>query len=203
MTSPTLVHPRPPRQERTRAGWERILATGLELLNEGGWEALTIAEVCRRAGVTAPSIYARVDGRAGLFSAVYEHGMMLVERTEREAFGDLSRSDDDRVEAVVGAFVEIFVTHEAFLRAVIRYSSSNPPLLQRGSEEAQRITRLVARALPFPPVSGLIIGRLLFSECLVRVMYGETFYDSRGESRKHFVAHLTRIAKAIGTDAKS
>ena len=60
---------REPQQARSRASWDRVVAVGRDLLAEGGYDALTISEVCRRANVTAPSIYARVDGRAGLFRA--------------------------------------------------------------------------------------------------------------------------------------
>ncbi|MGN6206648.1 TetR/AcrR family transcriptional regulator, partial [Humibacter sp.] len=77
---------REPLQARSRASWERVISVGRELLETGGFEALTISEVCRRAEVTAPSIYARVDGRAGLFRAVYEDGMREVQATEDALF---------------------------------------------------------------------------------------------------------------------
>jgi AcrR family transcriptional regulator len=197
MTSQPLPLPRPPLQERTREGWARILTTGLELLEEGGWEALTIAEVCRRSRVTAPTIYARVDGRAGLFAAVYEYGISLVQQTERESFENLPARGADRIGAVVRAFVRVFLTHEDFLRAVIRYSSSNAPLLERGSQEAQRIIRAVGGAIPCDEETGLVVGRVLFSECLVRVMYGEGFYTSAVEGPDEFAAMLTGIATAL------
>ncbi|GAA3756809.1 hypothetical protein GCM10022240_07050 [Microbacterium kribbense] len=54
---------------------------GHELLEEGGYEPLTINEICRRARVTAPSIYARVDGRVELFRAVYQRTMQEVVAT--------------------------------------------------------------------------------------------------------------------------
>jgi AcrR family transcriptional regulator len=198
MAPPSNSRTRPPLQERTREGWARILSTGLELLKEGGWEALTIAEVCRRARVTAPSIYARVDGRAGLFEAVYEYGMLMVAETERDAFRLSSgNSDDDTVGRVVSAVVHVFVTHEALLREVIRYSSSNASLLARGSMDARRVTSRVAAALPVANETGRLIGRVLFSECLMRVLYGEGFYLGGPEPVEVFVAKLTRIARAL------
>ncbi|WP_426321835.1 helix-turn-helix domain-containing protein [Microbacterium sp. E-13] len=74
LTSPI----RPPQQARSRAAWERILDVGLRLPQQGGFDAVTIGDVCRQADVSAPSIYARVDGRAGLLLAVGERGMALV-----------------------------------------------------------------------------------------------------------------------------
>lgn len=192
----SLSLPRPPRQERTREGWARILSVGLELLESGGWDALTIAEVCRRARVSAPSIYARVDGRAGLFDAVYEHGMLRVQATEREQFG-LLPAEAAEVGDVVGAFVRVFLTHEAFLRAVIRHSASSPELLARGSQEAQRITATMAGALPVEHELGTRIARVIFSECVIRVMYGAGFYTEHDESPSEFVDTLTSIATGL------
>ena len=73
---------REPKQARSREAWERVLEVGRQLIEEGGVPALTITEVCRRSGINAPSLYARVDGRAGLFAAVYERGMAEVRATE-------------------------------------------------------------------------------------------------------------------------
>ncbi|MBN9629670.1 MAG: helix-turn-helix transcriptional regulator, partial [Actinobacteria bacterium] len=77
---------REPLQARSRESWERVLRTAAELFEAGGWEALSISEVCRRTGVSAPSIYARVDGRAGLFAAVYDLGLRRMRETEDELF---------------------------------------------------------------------------------------------------------------------
>ncbi len=48
-----------PRQARTRAAWQRILEAGLQIVEQDGYDALTIASLCDRAGVTPPTIYAR------------------------------------------------------------------------------------------------------------------------------------------------
>jgi AcrR family transcriptional regulator len=45
---------RAPRQARSRATWARVLDAGLELLEEGGYEAITIDALCLRASATPP-----------------------------------------------------------------------------------------------------------------------------------------------------
>src|SRR4051794_7304650 len=42
---------RAPPQRRSREAWIRVLDTGVALLEEGGYEAITIAAVCKRAQV--------------------------------------------------------------------------------------------------------------------------------------------------------
>ncbi|WP_448003116.1 TetR/AcrR family transcriptional regulator [Agromyces bauzanensis] len=185
---------RPPLQERSRAGWERILDTGLALLEEGGYEALTITEVCRRADVSAPSIYARVDGRLGLFFAVYERGIARVVATEDRAFDRAAGSVERTVEAVV----EVFETHAPFLRAVIQHSSFDPRLLERGAAESRRVLDRIVAALPHDREDMVVpVGRMLYTECAFRAMYGERFLSSSPESRQAFTARLTFVARRM------
>ena len=40
---------RPPKQERSRAAWNRVLDAGVAILEDGGYDAFTIAAVCERA----------------------------------------------------------------------------------------------------------------------------------------------------------
>jgi AcrR family transcriptional regulator len=185
---------RPPLQERSRAGWERILDTGLTLLEQGGYEALSISEVCRRAKVSAPSIYARVDGRLGLFFAVYERGIARVVATEDRAFGRAAGSVERTVEAVV----EVFETHAAFLRAVIRHSSSDPRLLERGAAESRRVLDRIVASLPHEREDMVVpVGRMLYTECAFRAMYGNRFLSSTPETRDAFTARLTFVAERM------
>jgi AcrR family transcriptional regulator len=54
---------RPPLQRRSQESLERVLAAGLEVLIDVGFEGFTLQEVSRRAGVSIGSIYARVPSR--------------------------------------------------------------------------------------------------------------------------------------------
>lgn len=54
---------------RTR---KALLAATREILEEGGFEALTMSEVARRAGVTRRSVYLHFESRSQLVQALYE-----------------------------------------------------------------------------------------------------------------------------------
>lgn len=185
---------RPARQLRSREGWERALAIASELFREGGYEALSISEVCRRAAISAPSLYARVDGLEGLFAAVFEQGMREVSATEDEL---LAVTEGPPVEAMVAAMVGIFTRHEAFLRAVIRRSTADPALLAEGARRSRNITERVASALPGPSDARHLAARTLYTECAFRVIYGETFWDPEGESTEVFSAKLVSLTTHI------
>lgn len=51
---------------------EQLLDTALDIVREEGTDALTLARVAERAGVTKPVAYQHFDTRAGLLLALYE-----------------------------------------------------------------------------------------------------------------------------------
>src|SRR4051812_31598135 len=59
---PSLDLP-PAQQARSRLTQQRILEAGTALLEEGGTEALTVAAVAARAGVSVGSVYRRFGGK--------------------------------------------------------------------------------------------------------------------------------------------
>ncbi|MNB99470.1 transcriptional regulator BetI [compost metagenome] len=61
---------RTPKQDRSRASLERLMAASREILSEGTFEQLTIVGISKRSGVSVGSIYARFEGKDDLFLAV-------------------------------------------------------------------------------------------------------------------------------------
>src|SRR3954468_7418885 len=78
---------RPPKQQRSRQAWNRVLDAGVAILEDGGYDEFTIAAVCRRAAVAPTAIYARTTSKDALFLAVYEHGIAGMV-AEQEVFAD-------------------------------------------------------------------------------------------------------------------
>lgn len=191
---------REPLQARSRESWERVLRTAAELFEAGGWEALSISEVCRRTGVSAPSIYARVDGRAGLFAAVYELGLKRMRETEDELFESGATLDGvaDAAGRAVVVITRLFDAHAAFLRAVISRSVDDPELLSAGAAESRRFVARVGGALAVP--NGHEVARVLYSECVLRTMYGAHFLvdDEDFAAYQHRLHRLATSLSAAG-----
>jgi len=198
MTSDARSPVRPPQQERSRAKWERALDVATTLVEEGGWEALSVAEVCRTAGISAPSLYARVDGLNGLFAAVYERQMALIGITEEHEFAQATTGPAaTRVHTTVAAAAAVFDTHHAFLRAVIRRATADPALLERGAEESQRIISRIAQALPGQSHAREVAARSIYVECTFRAMYGDHFFTATPETIEGFIDRVTLVATGI------
>src|SRR3954452_14711405 len=81
---------RPPKQRRSREAWQRVLDAGVAILEDGGYDAFTIAAVCERARVAPPALYARTASKDALFLAVYEHGIARL-RADQGVFADSVR----------------------------------------------------------------------------------------------------------------
>src|SRR5690606_24768327 len=109
---------RPPRQRRSRESWARVLDAGVTLLEEGGYDAFTIAAVCERARVPPRALYERVDTKDGLFMAVYEHKLSEIRADQEEMFAAAATPgapDREVVERAVRALVALFDRHGDFL----------------------------------------------------------------------------------------
>jgi len=194
---------RAPKQARTRESWQRILDIGLELLEEGGTEALSISEVCRRGAVSPPSLYARVDGRAGLFTAVWEHGMTRVHATEAILLAR-ERSDgsaDEQARAAARILAGVFTAHARFLRPVIAAASTDATLRSGGSAESRSFLTALVTSMPRCAERAYDIARTLYAECVLHTLYGADFLAEAGESDAEFEERLERIASWMATAA--
>jgi|SRR5699024_465053 len=184
---------RPPRQSRSRESWARVIDVATAQFEEGGYEALSISEVCRQAKVSAPSIYARVDGIDGLFRAVYERLIADIQATEHREL-DLAEAT---VERVVAAAHRIFSRHEQALRAIIGRATADPELLAEGAQVSRELRDRIAALLPGDPGAASAAARTIYTECAFRVIYGAEFWREDSESGAAFEAHLTTVVKKI------
>lgn len=200
MTTPTQE--RAPRQDRSRDTWDRVLQVGMDLFAERGWQGLTITELCRRAKVSAPSIYARVDGKAGLFLAVHDRWLAQIRETERMLREEHVREGADAAEAaasVTHVILGVFDVHAPALRALIDRSAHDPELLARGGAASRRMLGALAQTLPVPTPQALNVVRTVYTEGLVRVMYGDAFLEPLGETPAAHKARVIGIARALAT----
>ena len=178
---------RPPLQQRSREAWNRILDAGVTLLEEGGYEAFTIAAVCERAQVPPRAIYARADSKDALFLAVYDHAMARL-KAEQAVFVDEEQwrglPAGERCAKAVRAVAETFFRHAALLRAVVLISGAHPEVYRRGAIQVHELGDLfAARVLPAaadldrpdPRTAVRAAFGTVFSALVVRTAYGPGF----------------------------
>jgi AcrR family transcriptional regulator len=197
---------RPPLQRRSREAWSRVLDAGVALLEDGGYDAFTIAAVCERAGVAPRALYARVDTKEALFLAVYEHGIARL-RAGQVVFADdarwAGRTPADLVRAAVAEMVGISVRHERFLRAVVLISAAHPEVRRRGSRYSQELGEGFARVVlrvrdairhDDPQTAVRSCFGTVFAASIIRIAYGPGFATAVPVDDDAFVADLGETA---------
>ncbi|MGR7027620.1 TetR/AcrR family transcriptional regulator [Geodermatophilus sp. URMC 62] len=197
---------RPPKQQRSRRAWSRVLDAGVAILEDGGYEAFTIAAVCERAHVAPTALYARTTSKDGLFLAVYDHGVDRL-RAGQEVFADEQRwtglAPADLVRAAVAETVRISLRHERFLRAVVLLSASHAEVRRRGSRHSQELgegfAAVVLRAREAirhadPEAAVRAAFGTVFATSMIRVAYGPGFATPAPVDDDAFVADLGETA---------
>ncbi|WP_225636622.1 TetR/AcrR family transcriptional regulator [Streptomyces solaniscabiei] len=196
---------RPPRQERSRRAWARILDAGVALIEEGGYEAFTIAALCERAEVAPRAVYDRTTNKDALFLAVYEHGIARL-LAEQNVYDVPDRSDSlDAEESVTWAVTELaalFQRHAAFLKPIVLLSGAHPEVYRRGREHVQHLADQFARAVlrvradithDDPETAVRLCFSTTFAALVLRVTYGADFAAPAADEAA-FVRHLTQTA---------
>ena len=124
-----------PRQQRSTESWERVLVAGAKILEERGYDGFTVSEVCREAGVTTGSIYARVPSKQALFHVISEREInrIVAEGSARQAEivkpgHTLSAAIDD----VVTEFIKEFEREKGLLRAMLLESTHDQVIFDLG-----------------------------------------------------------------------
>lgn len=145
----SLPGPLPPRQARSRAVLERLLAAAEAAIAERGTADLTVHQVAERAGVAAGTLYTRFRNKDALLRAL---AMASFERARRTA--DALLEDPrwrtlppvERVHALVRMMVKSYRAKRGLLRAVHLYLRTHPdPAFQR--EAAARAHDLATRLI--------------------------------------------------------
>ena len=177
----------PPAQRRSREAWNRILDAGVELIEEGGYEAFTIAALCKRAGVAPSAVYDRADSKDAVFLATYEHAHVEI-KAEYAALDDgpqwESLAAEEIIRRAVRTIGELHLRHARFLRSVILISGAHPEVYRRGASQrrelAARFHALLGRLRDDAgdPLSGMSIETIftaVFSTMSLRISYGPDF----------------------------
>lgn len=126
MTIPSPLS-RPPRQARSRATSDAIVAAGLALLAERDFATVTIAEVVDRAGVSIGGFYARFRGKEALLHALAEEvlgdcadGFEAALNSRRMAGAPLARV----IRAYVRVMIAKFREHRAAIIQIRRHAGA-------------------------------------------------------------------------------
>lgn len=186
-TEPSLDLPQP-QQARSRRTQQRILEAGTALLEEGGTEALTIAAVAARAGVSVGSVYRRFGGKDRLIAGL-QHAMIEEFRADIiRRFAPLRSDAATMVTSAVAGLTETFEAHARLMRVFVIASTTDPAVARAGSAasiDAGQVFRRFLEPLvpmidaPEPELRLDVAFRLVYAACMNRVLHGERFESER------------------------
>lgn len=188
-----------PRNARSRRTGQALLAAARALLEEQGFEAMTMAAVADRAGVTRRSVYLHYASRAALLAALFEHVKAV------EGFAESVAPVWSAPDAV--AALDEWAGHIARFTPRIMAVARAIEHVRRDDPDAATHRRLVTqgrhadcrRLITWLADEGRLHRRWTIDDAtdlllaLISVDVVETLLVDRRWSRRRFVAHLTTL----------
>ena len=205
---------RPPKQRRSRESYERVLDAAHALLEENGFEGLTVQEVAARSGVSVGAIYERFGNKETLLRDVHARLMESMLRSGESA-GDPAASAAGAaaaVAAVVAGMARVMNDNRKALRAFMHLGAVDEVISARGSKASIALSKTFKRALmpyatefghPEPEVALDVAFRIAYSTLARQVMYGPVFESDRRLSWKRLVDEIASACAAYLLNAPS
>jgi AcrR family transcriptional regulator len=202
MATPVQPGLRPPQQRRSRESLERVLKAGEKLLAQDGYEGFTIAEVCRRSGVSVGSVYGRFENKDALIHALHGRQIERLERMipEMEAIGNDPDADlESALTRAVAALAGAVRRERALLRVFMVRGPVDPTVRELASRSSRTAAHAFKQAIlaqrdeivhPRPEVAVDLVFRAVYDVLSRRVMYGPTFESARRHSWDRLVGEL-------------
>lgn len=141
---------RTPLQGRSKASFERMLATARKLMLERGSEEFTLQDVSKQGNVSIGSIYLRFESKENLVRAVIADHLEAIAKAEDTMIETLRSETTSLVEFVpryVEAFAEVLRDHAPLLRLSMMRAEFDPLVAEPGRASANRAARLATEAM--------------------------------------------------------
>lgn len=147
---PAATIVRVPRQGRSRESFERIIGATVELLRERAYDQITLAEICRRSGVSTGALYGRVGGKDELLQVVQVRYLESLAAQFDGAAARIAagpRGLDQVVPAVVAGLGNVLRENAGVLRSFMLRASADPAIGAAGKQSALENHARFARLL--------------------------------------------------------
>jgi len=129
--------------EKSKPGAKEILSVAARLFAERGYSNVSIRDVCKEAGTTAPMIYNYFKDKKGLFHAAVSGKISLGQFIERlRGTAEVSRPRDgvaSFVAAYLGSFPDEAFDPGLYLRETAKIDDKSAEKISRQLDQAYRI----------------------------------------------------------------
>ena len=197
MTAEILEPRRRPTQERSQKKFDHLLQVARELLLEVGFEAFTMEEVARRAGLPIGTLYQFFQNKYVMVCELDRVDAVAV-RQELEQFASEIPSLDwlkflDRLIDHVAALWASDPSRRAVWHAVQSTPATRATAAVTERELAADVARVLAPLTPGPPRD----RRRIMAEVIIHVAYSMLNFSIRdGQSHEEAVVELKRLLAA-------
>jgi AcrR family transcriptional regulator len=135
---------------RGRPGYDRdqVLAIAVQLFNEQGYDATSVADLAERLGLTKSALYHHFASKDELLSLALDSALTALEGVLDDA-EHRAESDAERLRDVIGGAVEVLIDHLPEVTLLLRVrgnSKTEQQALERRRVFDARVAALVAGA---------------------------------------------------------
>ena len=196
---------RPPKQQRSRESYGRVLDAAHDLLEENGFEGFTVHEVAARASVSVGAIYERFGNKESLLRTVHARLMEAMAAHGGEEVAAAPESAAEVIALLVRRVAATMSAHRAILRAFMHLGALDEVISSRGSLESVAVSRQFKEALkPYssqfrhadPEIAMDVAFRLTYSTLARQVMYGPLFESDFELGWDQLTAELADVCTA-------
>ncbi|WP_143544430.1 MULTISPECIES: TetR/AcrR family transcriptional regulator [unclassified Rhodococcus (in: high G+C Gram-positive bacteria)] len=197
---------RTPVQSRSEGSTARMVAATIELLHEGGLQAVTIAAVAQRYGGSNGSIYHRFGDRTGLLMAAQEDVLTRIEHAAAAAFSAAEQeSDDDRaVQMLAEAALAVFAEHRGAMRAFFIQSRNTTDgelfaarIVRTNHQLADTVTGWLSARFGTSDADAEATWRILFAIGASQAVFDDQDLSARSTSESELSDALARAVSAV------
>jgi len=170
----------------------QLIDVGRQAFADLGYEAATVEEIARRAGITKPIVYGHFGGKEGLYSVIVEQETAYILKAISEAIA--TGTPRERVEAAARTFLEYVRDHRAGFTVLARDSPASRQYASMLAEIGARVCDIFsdefARA-GYDPSNAPIYAQALIG----MVTYvGQWWDDDRSRPVSDVGSHLAALA---------
>lgn len=155
---------------RGRPGYDRegVLAVAVQVFNEQGYDATSVADLAQRLGLTKSALYHHFSSKEEVLAVALDTALSALETVLDEPAATHGRALD-RLRHVVRGAADVLVAHLPSVTLLLRVRGNSPveqSALERRRLFDQRVTRLVADAQREgdvrDDVDAAVVARLIF-----------------------------------------
>lgn len=196
---------RPPKQQRSRESYERVLGAARQLLEENGFEGFTVQQVAARADVSVGAIYDRFGNKETLLHTAHARLMDTIGQSVANQAAVEPAGAAETIETLVRRVADIMHSHHAVLRAFMHLGALDDVIASRASRESIELGRRFKQALrphaaafkhADPEVALDVAFRIAYSTLARQVMYGPLFESELELGWDRLTAELALACRA-------